>query len=129
MTGTYEEAYAHGFRDAQEKAKVEGRLVIVDSPELAALRARIAELEAENARLNALCDHMKIGWGEDAVRAEAAEAKLATAMGALGKIAGQPRTDEHAEGEGNFEEGYDACVGVARAAIRAMKSTTQTTKE
>ena len=61
-----------------------------------------------------------------AARIEELEDKLATATEALDKIAKQPRTDEHAEGEGNFEEGYDACVGVARDAIRALKSTSQT---
>ena len=39
-----EEAFARGVNWAQEKAKVEGRLVIVDSPELVNLRTEIARL-------------------------------------------------------------------------------------
>ena len=62
----------------------------------------------------------------DAVaRAEAAEAKLATATEVLGDIAKQKRTDE-LETEydvecADFEGGYDACIDVARAAIHALK--------
>lgn len=55
-----EEAFARGANWAQEKARVEGRLVIVDSPELATLRADLAEANAKIARLteaaNALVD-------------------------------------------------------------------------
>lgn len=40
-----ESAYARGFHDAQTKARVEGKLVIVDSPELVELRAEIARLK------------------------------------------------------------------------------------
>ena len=63
-------------------------------------------------------------------RAETAEAKLATAVEALEDIANQKRTDE-LETEydvecADFEGGYDACIDVARAAIRALKSTSQT---
>lgn len=46
-----EEAFARGANWAQEKARVEGRLVIVDSPELATLRADLAEAQAKIARL------------------------------------------------------------------------------
>ncbi len=55
-----EEAFARGANWAQEKARVEGRLVIVDSPELATLRADLPEARAKIARLteaaNALVD-------------------------------------------------------------------------
>ena len=47
-----EEAFARGVNWAQEKAKVEGRLVIVDSPELVNLRTEIARLESEAEKRN-----------------------------------------------------------------------------
>ncbi len=47
----YEESFARGANWAQEKARVEGRLVVVDSPELAKLRADLAEAQAKIARL------------------------------------------------------------------------------
>lgn len=46
-----EEAFARGANWAKEKARVEGRLVIVDSPELATLRADLAEAREKIARL------------------------------------------------------------------------------
>lgn len=39
-----ETAYVRGFHDAQEKAKVEGKLVLIDSPEIASLRDENAKL-------------------------------------------------------------------------------------
>lgn len=98
---------------------------------------RIEELEAENARLtgclkraNENTAHFEREWYLAKDRAEAAEVKLATAVEALEDMANQKRTDE-LETEydvecADFEGGYDACIDVARAAIRAMKSTSQT---
>ena len=39
-----ETAYVRGFHDAQEKAKVEGKLVLIDSPEIVSLRDENAKL-------------------------------------------------------------------------------------
>ena len=102
---------------------------------------RIEELEAENFALAAQQCLFSDGsglsgdeWGHQYCamkrRAEAAEAKLATAVEALEDMANQKRTDE-LETEydvecADFEGGYDACIDVARAAIRALKSTSQT---
>ena len=52
----HEEAFARGANWAQEKARVEGRLVVVDSPELAKLRADLAEAQAKIARLTEALD-------------------------------------------------------------------------
>lgn len=67
---------------------------------------------------------------EAAARIEELEAEVVTATEALEDIARQKRTDE-LETEydvevADFEGGYDAIIDVARAAIRAMKSTSQT---
>lgn len=40
-----EGTYARGFHDAQEKAKVEGRLTIIDSPKLAQMRAILKDCD------------------------------------------------------------------------------------
>lgn len=45
-TAEIEAAYARGYHDCQERGITEGRLVIVDSPELTLLRAEIARLRA-----------------------------------------------------------------------------------
>ena len=50
VAAAHEEAFARGANWAQEKARVEGRLVIVDSPELAKLRADLAEAQEKIAR-------------------------------------------------------------------------------
>ena len=88
-----EEAFARGVNWAQEKAKVEGRLVIVDSPELVNLRT-------ENARLREAMDGAY----------ERAEKRRKAFYGAC------HGTDEGMEASlyKMFLEGFDA-------AIRAMK--------
>jgi len=57
-----EEAFARGANWAQEKARVEGRLVIVDSPELATLRADLAEAQAKIARLTMIAN--ELSWSK-----------------------------------------------------------------
>ena len=104
-----EAAFARGVNYAQEQARVEGRLVIVDSPELSDLRTRAesAEAKLETARNDAL---------EEAAMACDDEAD---------------KCDDSAKwsGPGRYSNDCKAAsyaMWDRAAAIRALKSTSQT---
>lgn len=63
-----EAAYARGFHDAQEKAMVEGRLVVEDSAEIARLTAERDTIAALTVELCAKCCDDEADKCDDAVK-------------------------------------------------------------